>query len=384
MRKTLLASNLVIGAALAAPTALARGSEDDIGTRPAGAAIVAEGDLGGSKTKQAPDAQVVQQEQGPRRDLVVAEERPKDWYLLDAGLRTHRDTFIGLASLSAAQSRNERFYGALSLALIRNDAGSHFGAAQLGIGRNLSDEFGGVAQLSLGENRARYFYGLGQVTLGYNRSQEFVGALQLAGYNRADESFGGALQLGGYNRAGGDFVGLAQIGVFNAQGKELFEDGDDSTLWALGQFGVFNYANAFRGIAQIGGASLATDFSGGLQIGVVAGAQTFRGLAQIGAASLSERSSGGQLGLANLAFKEHSGLQLGGGNYAETVHGVQLGLANISDKANGVQIGLFNHAKRLRGVQIGLLNHAEDGVLEWSPVLNMGFEEAPKQVGSRR
>ena len=61
---------------------------------------------------------------------------------------------------------------------------------------------------------------------------------------------------------------------------------------------------------------------------------------------------------------------------------MQLGIANITDEANGVQIGVFNHAKKLRGLQIGLLNHAEDGVLEWSPILNMGFDESGTQMGS--
>lgn len=157
MRRAFLVSKVLSGVLLAATAARAGGAKDDIGTRPAGAAVVAEGALAGDAGGQTPPPKLADQPPcsgvecapaaPPPRDLVVAEERPSNWYVLDAGLRTHRDTFIGLASLAAAQSRTERFYGVASLALIRNDAGSHFGLTQIGIGRNLSDEFGGLAQV---------------------------------------------------------------------------------------------------------------------------------------------------------------------------------------------------------------------------------------------
>ena len=144
MRKTaFLVLNVVGLLALAAPAAAEKPKDDDIGTRPAGAPVMVEGALQGDTNQQQVQRQQIvpdraqdacgtpdcraQNPQPVDRDLVVAEDPPKNWYVLDAGLRTHRDTFIGVATLSAAQSRTERFYGAASLALIRNDAGSHFG-----------------------------------------------------------------------------------------------------------------------------------------------------------------------------------------------------------------------------------------------------------------
>jgi len=54
---------------------------------------------------------------------------------------------------------------------------------------------------------------------------------------------------------------------------------------------------------------------------------------------------------------DFGGMMLGGCNRADYFKGVSLGVANISYKEmTGVQIGLFNRTKKCRGLQIGLWN----------------------------
>ncbi|MEM9695531.1 MAG: hypothetical protein AAGA56_23505, partial [Myxococcota bacterium] len=61
-------------------------------------------------------------------------------------------------------------------------------------------------------------------------------------------------------------------------------------------------------------------------------------------------------------------------------------VVNVAERVRGVQIGLYNHAQSLRGLQIGLVNHARDGVLQWSALLNMGFDDSGEsyEVAARR
>jgi hypothetical protein len=243
-----LVLNVVGTLALATPAAAENAQKDDIGTRPAHAPLLVDGaEPSGEKLRL--------EDHPPPRDLVVAQEPPKDWYVLDAGLRTHRDTFVGLATLALAQSRTERLYGVTSLALIRNDAGSHFGLTQLAIGRNLSDEFGSLAQVGLAKP-TRYFYGLGQVTGSQpqptisrppparrcSRAESFGGLLQWR-LQLADESFAGALQSAA-TAARKATRRSAQISVFNGQ-EGATERRRRQRALGLGPVGVINYASRF-------------------------------------------------------------------------------------------------------------------------------------------
>ena len=142
MRRAFLVSKVLSGVLLAATAARAGGAKDDIGTRPAGAAVVAEGALAGDAGGQTPPPKLADQPPcsgvecapaaPPPRDLVVAEERPSNWYVLDAGLRTHRDTFIGLASMAAvlvAGIRGKASY---------DDSGRRFGLLGRAVGMGMA------------------------------------------------------------------------------------------------------------------------------------------------------------------------------------------------------------------------------------------------------
>jgi hypothetical protein len=46
----------------------------------------------------------------------------------------------------------------------------------------------------------------------------------------------------------------------------------------------------------------------------------------------------------------------------------------------------IDHAERLRRLRIGLVKYADDGVLQWTAILNMGFDEGgfePSQYAAR-
>jgi hypothetical protein len=334
--------------------------------------------------------------EGPAKapDVKIAEDPPMDWAVLYGGLRPRLGTFGGITTLAVAHARTERFYGAFSFSAVRNDAGTHVGVAQLALGRNLSDTYIGGVQLSLTENRAKSFYGISEIALaynrtvdmvgvaqfaGYNRAKTFTGVAQLAGYNRADKRFSGVTQLGLYNHARGSFAGLVQLGPVNAAGEDIFgsENGPaDHGFLGLGQVGILNTVDGdFTGIGQFGLiAYTSRKFSGVVQTGVFASSRRFDGLAQVGAVTMAGKSHGAQISAFNIAYQEHTGLQVAGLiNGGRSVRGLQVGLGNVTEEVTGLQIGLINHTRKLRGVQIGLANHATDGVLPWTALLNMGF-----------
>jgi hypothetical protein len=62
-------------------------------------------------------------------------------------------------------------------------------------------------------------------------------------------------------------------------------------------------------------------------------------------------------GLVNITAKSARGVQIGLGNYADTIHGMQLGLINLcGERVHGLQIGIVNHSIDTSAVKLGLIN----------------------------
>ena len=79
---------------------------------------------------------------------------------------------------------------------------------------------------------------------------------------------------------------------------------------------------------------------------------------------------------ANTAESSVSGVQIAAiANISafSNIYGAQIGLYNRAKDVYGLQIGLVNVATSLHGVQIGLVNFNSTGVVNMSPILNIGF-----------
>jgi hypothetical protein len=336
-------------------------------------------------------------------DVYVAAEAPKppkDWAILYAGLRPDLGTFGGVATLSLADAHTRRFYGVASIGGVKDEVDHFVGGVQLTLGHAHAHDLYGAAQIAISHAEAGDLRAPLQLSLAYAEARSFGGALELAPYARSGH-FAGLTQVGVYDRVDEGFVGGLQLGVVASAGKVFDFDGpsDTGTFTGLAQIGALSWTSRrFVGVTQIGAESIvAGDFIGLVQIGGLAAgtkgtfnglaqiggvgtmAGTFNGLAQIGGGNVASHLHGGQIGVADVALEDASGLQLGAVTYAKELRGAQVGVVNWAEDARGVQIGLVNHARSLRGVQIGLLNHADRGaVAEWTALLNIGFGAPPE------
>ncbi len=77
----------------------------------------------------------------------------------------------------------------------------------------------------------------------------------------------------------------------------------------------------------------------------------------------------------NVATSTVAGLQVGVFNKSSftTIFGLQAGIINKAQDVVGFQIGLANWTTNLHGIQIGLINFYDKGLLNMSPILNIGF-----------
>ncbi len=103
-----------------------------------------------------------------------------------------------------------------------------------------------------------------------------------------------------------------------------------------------------------------SDDVSGLRLGLVSHNRNVTGL-DIGLIPLTESAfTGVGLGIANMAFADVNGLQLGLFNYGNYVTGAQLGWYNGAKTLRGVQIGALNYSTRNSFLQIGMMNLAEN------------------------
>jgi hypothetical protein len=329
-----------------------------------------------------------------------APKEPKDWAILYAGLRPDLGTFGGVATLSLADAHTRRFYGVASVGGVKDEVDRFVGGAQVTLGHAHAHDLYGAAQIAISHAEAGDLRAPLQLSLAYAEARSFGGALQLAPYARSGQ-FAGLAQVGVYDRVDDGFVGGLELGVVSSAGKPFDFDGpsETGTFTGIAQIGALSWTSRrFVGITQIGAESIvAGDFIGLVQIGGLAAgtkgtfnglaqlggvgtmAGTFNGLAQLGGGNVVSHLHGSQIGVADVALEDASGLQLGAVTYAKELRGAQVGVVNWAEDARGVQIGLVNHARSLHGVQIGLLNHADRGaVAEWTALLNIGFGAAPE------
>ena len=97
------------------------------------------------------------------------------------------------------------------------------------------------------------------------------------------------------------------------------------------------------------------------------------GLSIAGLFNRVNSAAGVQLGFANVAENEFSGVQLGAWNHTGHGYGTQWGIVNTAGYFAGLQLGLFNWADDLDGLQLGLVNVVADQTVCVLPILNIGW-----------
>lgn len=77
----------------------------------------------------------------------------------------------------------------------------------------------------------------------------------------------------------------------------------------------------------------------------------------------------------NTATSKVVGLQLAAVNQSAftDIYGLQVGIYNKAKVVYGLQIGVVNVTDNLHGIQIGLINFHHQGMINVSPIINIGF-----------
>lgn len=127
---------------------------------------------------------------------------------------------------------------------------------------------------------------------------------------------------------------------------------------------------SMRGLQFSGISNMTIEAMRGWQIsgGYNVASSEMRGLQLAGIANITAKGSYALqiAGMLNVSLGSMKGVQVGIGNFADTIKGVQFGLFNVSSTTSrGLQVGLVNYSNNKSGLKIGLVNISPTSKLDF-------------------